>query len=170
MNGPKLYPAKIANTEIVEYSFHFNTHTSFLHFAVNQYSVKVFINNPLATTSYVGWQLSKTQIPSLVLQRMKPSPGSRVDFVVQPSSTLSKVIILPLDIDDDDDAGSESGSKISKALKDRLTNAISFTVTNGPWKSPAFLNAKEVVTGDLLLNNAPDKLPVASLTVSKVSK
>ena len=94
---------------------------------------------------------------------MKSSPS--VNFIVQPRSTLSKVIRLPLDLDDEDD-----NLKVAKALQMRLTNAIGFTVTNGPWKSPAFLNAKETITGDLFLNNPSNKLPVVSMTVSQVSK
>ena len=97
---------------------------------------------------------------------MKSSPS--VNFVVQPRSTFSKVIRLPLDLDDNDDV--ESYLKVAKALQVCMTDAIGFTVTYGPWKSPAFLNAKEMVTGDLFLNNAADKLPVVSLIVSHVSK
>lgn len=124
------------------------------------------VNNPLSTTSYIGWQLIKTRIPSLVLQRMKSSPS--VNFIVQPRSTLSKVIRLPLDLDEGNDE--DDNLKVAKALQMRLTNAIGFTVTNGPWKSPAFLNAKETITGDLFLNNPSNKLPVVSMTVSQVSK
>ena len=135
-----------------------------------RYTVKVSIENPLSTTSYLSWKLMEDRIPNRLLQLIKSPRESRISFVVKPGSTVSKEISFSTKTPDST-SNSQTNQEAVLELVDRLRNAIGFTATSGPWKSQAFLNVKEMAIGDLYLNTgSSEDLPVVALTVSRISK